>query len=245
MNNSEIECKKKLLETFKAFDAFCRKHDINYYAAYGTLISAVRHKGLIPWDDDVDVVMLRADYNKFIKTFQDTGKYKLFSAEHRNMYGAIARLCEMEQTRVEMYAPMFSESTGVWIDIFPLDYIEDNREILLNNMQQIFSIHNDTIMKRCLMKTMWRQVSGIRSFIHWMKMKIKYRRNVFYYVYNHLLFIKNIVSDDGSLICQFGYPVYKERDIVNRIAFDDVEKVSFEGELFYAMKGYDEWLRNI
>ena len=47
--------KKKLLETFDAFDSFCQKNGIKYFAAYGTLIGAVRHQGLIPWDDDIPV----------------------------------------------------------------------------------------------------------------------------------------------------------------------------------------------
>ena len=63
--------KKSLLQTFKAFDCFCRKHGITYYAGGGTLIGAVRHRGIIPWDDDIDVLMLKEDYDRFIALKQE------------------------------------------------------------------------------------------------------------------------------------------------------------------------------
>ena len=58
------------------FDAFCREHQLRYSLGEGTLIGAVRHKGFIPWDDDIDVIMLRDDYDKFLSIY-DGDKYSL------------------------------------------------------------------------------------------------------------------------------------------------------------------------
>ena len=55
-----------LLQTMKAFISFCKEHQITYYACGGTAIGAVRHGGMIPWDDDIDVYMDRTNYNRFI-----------------------------------------------------------------------------------------------------------------------------------------------------------------------------------
>ena len=59
------EYQKKVLEVLNVFDNICKKYDITYFLMYGTLMGAVRHKGFIPWDDDVDVIMSRENYNKF------------------------------------------------------------------------------------------------------------------------------------------------------------------------------------
>ena len=64
MNNTLSEHQIYLLRVFKAFDAFCSKNGIPYFACYGTLIGAIRHGGFIPWDDDLDVVMKREDIAK-------------------------------------------------------------------------------------------------------------------------------------------------------------------------------------
>ena len=233
------------LDILKVLHEFCVSNGIRYSLGYGTLIGAVRHKGFIPWDDDLDIVMLREDYNKFVDLFQDTKKYKLFSGERRNMYGAIARLCEMEQTRVDPYAPMFSEATGVWIDIFPMDYIDDIQDKLLDNMKLVINAHHKTLLKRCMMRSMRSEVNGLRSLIYWLIRRFKYGKNVFSYVDDHLNIVKNVSSERGQWICQFGYPTYNERDIAPRETFDDVVEVSFEGSSFFAMKGYDVWLKNI
>ena len=55
-----------LLQTMKAFISFCKEYQITYYACGGTAIGAVRHGGMIPWDDDIDVYMDRTNYNRFI-----------------------------------------------------------------------------------------------------------------------------------------------------------------------------------
>lgn len=62
--------KHSSIESLEEFDRICREHDIQYFALYGTLLGAIRHKGMIPWDDDIDVALLRDDYNRFIRFAQ-------------------------------------------------------------------------------------------------------------------------------------------------------------------------------
>lgn len=78
------EIKSVLLKTLLRFNEFCDIHDIKYTLAYGTALGAIRHKGFIPWDDDIDILMLRSEYNKFEaawKTYIQNNKdhYKLWA----------------------------------------------------------------------------------------------------------------------------------------------------------------------
>lgn len=127
---SEEEYKELLIQMLKDFHVFCKDNNIKYYAGYGTLLGAVRHQGFIPWDDDLDVVMLRADYNKFlilarkwqsiyrVKSFEDDDKYPYNFAK---IYDTRTVLTENLWNKYEM---------GVYIDIFPIDAWPQDDEII-------------------------------------------------------------------------------------------------------------------
>ena len=90
MKKIDIDDLKKIqLEILNYIDDFCKKNDINYWLDSGTLLGAVRHKGYIPCDDDIDIGMLREDYEKFIAIFNKNNKsnYKLHCYENdKNWY---------------------------------------------------------------------------------------------------------------------------------------------------------------
>lgn len=71
------ETREIQLKLLLYFDKYCRENNFNYSLGEGTLIGAVRHKGFIPWDDDIDLLMLREDYELFIKTYK--GEYRLIN----------------------------------------------------------------------------------------------------------------------------------------------------------------------
>ncbi|MDE6558154.1 MAG: LicD family protein, partial [Clostridia bacterium] len=75
------ELQQRLLDMLKWFHAFCVEHNLRYYALGGTLLGAVRHKGFIPWDDDIDVGMPRKDYNRFIKLMKNADGQSVFRLE--------------------------------------------------------------------------------------------------------------------------------------------------------------------
>ena len=115
----------------KDFDAACKKHNIPYMLFAGTALGAVRHHGFIPWDDDIDVIMLRSDYERFFDEAAselDKGKYYVqreFS-EHWPMQFSKLRL--NGTTCIEKYHPKdMAMHQGVYIDIFPCDSLSDNR----------------------------------------------------------------------------------------------------------------------
>lgn len=136
------------LDIMREVKAFCQKRGIRFHLAYGTLLGAVRHHGFIPWDDDADIGMLRPDYDRFVREYQDSSKYKLFAPERRNTFMNTARLCEMEDTFFQHRAPWTLENTGVGLDIVPIDIVPNSREEYLKFAARLVSIRDCLLARR-------------------------------------------------------------------------------------------------
>ena len=103
------------------FITLCEEHRLTYYCVGGTAIGAVRHQGLIPWDDDIDVAMPRPDYDRFLELCkrQDLGDYELATPERKGYPCHFAKLCDRRTTLIEKRdVPCVY---GLYIDIFPID----------------------------------------------------------------------------------------------------------------------------
>lgn len=119
------------LDILKDVHAFCVKHNINYTLFGGSMIGAIRHGAIIPWDDDIDIAMPRPDYERFIHEYVSASGYKLFAPELHNCFLGFARVSEMKKTYVNCGRLKWTnEITGCWIDIFPLDAAPDNEKDL-------------------------------------------------------------------------------------------------------------------
>ncbi len=111
---------------------FCEEHSLRYYLAYGTLLGAVRHKDIIPWDKDIDIFMPRPDFEKFLELTQNADikeNIKSFSWKNtKNYYLPWIKVCDMN-TRLVITRTTSNIPFGVWLDIFPLDALpEDQNE---------------------------------------------------------------------------------------------------------------------
>ena len=89
------------LDILKDIHSFCQKENIKYSLAYGTLIGAIRHRGFIPWDDDVDIMMPRPDYERFIRTYHSAQGYEILPEGEESMI-AMARVYDVQRTYVSM-----------------------------------------------------------------------------------------------------------------------------------------------
>ena len=77
----------RILDILLALDKVCKEHNLRYYLWAGTMLGAVRHKGFIPWDDDIDIMMPRPDYKRFIKEYKNE-RFKVFKPENGRFYYA-------------------------------------------------------------------------------------------------------------------------------------------------------------
>lgn len=121
------------IEVLDEIDRICRKHEITYYAGYGTLLGAVRHQGFIPWDDDMDLYMLRDEYQRFLSIVQQEmpKDYRLYNMYTDEKYDEIfSRVVNSDKINfAEEYLEKYHGCPYVvGIDIFPIDFLPENED---------------------------------------------------------------------------------------------------------------------
>ncbi len=120
------------LEIAKEFIRICDKFNLQYFLVGGSLLGAVRHKGFIPWDDDLDLGMLRDDYKKFIKCCNNELNQKFYLHCHvtdSKYWLPFAKLKKKNTFFDENAIKNLQTNKGIYIDIFPLDYVGDTNEL--------------------------------------------------------------------------------------------------------------------
>ena len=112
------------LEIFKHFIEICNENSLRYFVVGGTALGAVRHKGFIPWDDDIDVALPRGDYEKFLSIAQSSLPENMFLQTYitdKNYPNPFAKLRQSDTAFIEKSTSKIKMNHGVYIDIFPLD----------------------------------------------------------------------------------------------------------------------------
>lgn len=144
------------LEILKTVADICDKHGIKYYLAFGTLLGAVRHKGFIPWDDDVDILMQYNDLVKFKKICKKELPDKYFFQDFETDPGFSFMFTKIRANNT--YMPQFGEKSksityhqGVWIDIFPLIDYGSNEQQTLKIVKYLFKLQY-TLVRRINIK---------------------------------------------------------------------------------------------
>lgn len=128
LNITEIQ--NVSLQILKEIATICEQHNFRYTLAFGTLIGAIRHRGFIPWDDDVDIIMPRSDYERFLKYLVNNPVKNLKVFNHKYVRGyplGISRICDMRY-KIEDSNWKQDVDMGIFVDVYPLDGLADTYE---------------------------------------------------------------------------------------------------------------------
>lgn len=226
------------LEMLKEVDRICNLCGIQYNIIAGTLLGAVRHKGYIPWDDDADVAFLREEYEKFrIACEKELDHSRFYFQDHRNTegyrwgYGKLRRkgTCFLRENQEHM-----PYEQGIFIDIFPLDAVSDNKAV---RTWQNFHCY-------CIRKIMWAPVGKIVSKSWFLKGWYRFLGHIpvdiLYGYYNRYVIRQNKKKTKWVRILTFPTP-NKEYGYL-REWYENREKILFEDGMFWGIKDYDAYL---
>ncbi|MCI6693187.1 MAG: LicD family protein [Clostridium sp.] len=225
------------LEILKKVSEYCDDNNLRYSLAYGTLIGAIRHKGYIPWDDDIDIVMPRPDYERFIKSFNTYATdYKVHVTElNSNFIYTFAKVSYNKSILIEDIEVKYE--IGINIDVFPIDGVP--------------SIDNPTMKKQ----NFYRNLASFKTI------KINSDRNI---IKNIVLILGKILLSWLSLkrinlkmidnskkysfeneeyCCNISTGFTEDKAIPKRYLEDFID-CFFENQKFKASKFYDEWLKS-
>jgi len=249
MNVSIRDVQKIQIEILLEFDRICKKHNIKYQLFAGTLLGAIRHKGFIPWDDDIDVCLLRQDYNKFLEVCNTELDGKYFLQNYKTDRNSRLQFSKIRKNNTIFKMDMYKDINihhGVFIDVFPLDNFE--METFLGRLHQklvniLYSISWLRSRNSC-----YNAKSPIRKYI---KLCIFYLlKLVPRYIYDRLLekVISALNKKETKYVTHFTNGASLQRCykyMMNKCDFYDIISGEFEGHLFPIPKNYDSVLRRL
>lgn len=233
-NISLDELKTIQLDLLQKTVDFCEKNGLRYFLCGGTLIGAIRHKGYIPWDDDIDIAMPRPDYDRFVKTFNRSGNYyHVVNLDTNHDYAySYAKVYDNRTILKELH---YLGEIGVNIDLFPADGVKDEAQIRkIMRLHKILHSKRANYYKRTISKKIINTFGKLlllpfsaHQIATWIDNEARK------YPFGSLPMAGVIANSTGP------------GEMVDKSVYDSYIYVDFEGRKYRAPIGYDTWLRSV
>lgn len=226
------ESKRICFEILCYFDDFCRKHNILYSLGEGTLLGAVRHKGFIPWDDDIDLLMERDQIDKFVSLYKKGPYNLLVPGKCRDWWSGVVRLTDT--TTVLSFDEPHQKSHGLWIALTPVDHAPDSdaelRRLRINALKKEINCLRRLGKKEYPNDFRGRVKSMLRPFLSMSKLNDQYVQTISKY---------NAIETKRRIKIRLsgGFLVFPAE------IMSDYTELEFEGRKFMAISHYDDYLK--
>ena len=249
------ELQSGILDVLVELDKICQKHDIQYSLYAGTFLGAVRHKGFIPWDDDIDIVLDRNNYNRLISVLSDPHNipkdYYFQSYEtSKNYFNTTPKFRSRKMNISEKMPKHFKSDFGPWVDLFVWDNVpseERDRQRYYKKLARLDSLimtfilaqasPNDTGLKGVIKKTLQKTNALLFPVYFFVKPLMKHRLTIMQ-KYNNVETTHKAVNGYNFY---HNYDEYKGNTIKSAY-LNDFDTYDFEGHQFIAYNQYDDIL---
>lgn len=231
------------LEILLRIDELCKKHQITYFLAEGTLLGAVRHKGFIPWDDDVDIMMMRSEYEKFLKIAPEGIGGDLFiqhASTTRPYWSPFikVRLVREPLIFVQKHIAHLTSMNGPCVDIFPVDDVpkacsfgQDVQGLCIDYLRNFLSLKLSLYKPVNLKQRLFKLISLLvpERLIHWCLRRL----------------FSLFDSPNNEFAVNLASYYHWQKQTVPKALYGEPVMWEFEGHLLPIPRGYHELLTRI
>ena len=236
------EIKNYELNILKFIDSICKKYNIKYFVNYGTLIGAIRHKGFIPWDDDIDISMYREDYEKFYKAVlkENNQRYTILSKDNSNWYFQNFYVVIDKNTLLEDNVKYKRKDTNIFVDVFPIDRFDDLK--FVKKAYLFFTLKQICYAKKRSIQYGDNKLKDFCRLIFWYILRL-FNPRFFTKLIDNL--VKKYSKKDGKYEGSIGIDKEKMKGVFEKNIFSDLILHQFEDMQVPIPKNYDKILSQL
>ncbi len=238
------EMQKRLLEILKWTDAFCRKNNIRYYLVCGTMLGAARHKGFIPWDDDIDIGMPRGDYERFYSLAKKSsaGRYVVESIMDSAKDFVYPYIKVYDTQTILIENTRYKTKRGLFIDVFPIDGVGNTEEECKQTYHKIKKSLNLFYTKTCAVRKERKLYKNAA---------IIFSRCIPDFIVSHEKLVKKIdilCSSHSYEDCKYVGNMLGDwglKEVMNKEIYGEPKEYEFEGLKIFGVSDSDKYLTHI